>query len=149
MIFWDLETLDKFDQQILTILRTNARLPIATIAEKVSLSRSAVSERIKKMENDGTIKGYQVLVGESQKSEVSAYFEVTYGDLQCSHMAETFRAIPEVKLCHGVSGATDMLVYVQARNMQKLHEIRDRLASMSEIHKIKTHIVMSEWINNL
>ncbi len=142
--------MDKFDQQILTILRTNARLPIATIAEHVSLSRSAVSERIKKMEQDGTIKGYQVLLGESQKSEVSAYFEVTYSDnLKCSHMADTFRAIPEVKLCQGVSGSIDMLVYIQTPNIQRLHEIRDRLAGMEEIQRIKTHIVLTEWINNL
>lgn len=47
--------MDKFDRQIIDLLRQNARLSITEISEQVSLSRSAVTARIKKLENDRVI----------------------------------------------------------------------------------------------
>jgi len=70
--------MDKFDQGIIEALRENARVSISHIAEMVSLSRSSVSERIKKMEKSGVIRGYQVLLSESQKEGVTVYFEIQH-----------------------------------------------------------------------
>jgi Lrp/AsnC family leucine-responsive transcriptional regulator len=42
----------------------------------------------------------------------------------------------------------DLLVYVHANSMQRLHEIREFIDAQADIVKIKTHVVMSEWINN-
>ena len=70
--------MDKFDQEIIAQLRINARASISSIAESVNLSRSAVSERIKKLEQTGIIRGYQVLLSESQKEGVSVYFEIQH-----------------------------------------------------------------------
>ncbi len=53
--------MDKFDQAIINLLRQNARQSVSFIAEQVNLSRSAVSDRIKKLEQTGIIRGYQVL----------------------------------------------------------------------------------------
>lgn len=50
--------MDKFDHKIIDILRHNARLSVTEIAEKVNLSRSAVTARIRKLENDKVILGY-------------------------------------------------------------------------------------------
>lgn len=60
------KSLDKFDKAIINELRHNARQSISFIAEQVNLSRSAVTERIKKLEQTGVIRGYQVLLSESQ-----------------------------------------------------------------------------------
>ena len=70
--------MDKFDKAIINELRQDARQSISTIADRVSLSRSAVTERIKKLETSGVIRGYQVLLSESQKQGVSAYFEIQH-----------------------------------------------------------------------
>ena len=53
--------MDGFDKKILEQLQLNARQSVSVIAESVSLSRSAVSERIKRMEDSGEILGYQVV----------------------------------------------------------------------------------------
>ena len=51
--------------------------------------------------------------------------------------------------CHGISGEMDLLVYVKTESMQRLHEIRELLDAELDVIKIRTHVVMSEWINNL
>ncbi|MCL1066173.1 Lrp/AsnC family transcriptional regulator [Shewanella olleyana] len=140
--------MDKFDQLIITALRANARQSISHIAESVSLSRSAVTERIKKLEQSGVIRGYQVLLSESQKEGVSAYFEIQHERANCADVVHVFHGIPEVITCQGITGEMDLLVYVNARSMKRLHEIREFIDAQADIIKIKTHVVMSEWINN-
>ena len=138
--------MDKFDQLIIAQLRKNARVSVSYIAESVSLSRSAVSDRIKKMEKTGAIRGYQVLLSESQKDGVSVYFEVQHQCQRCADVAHIFRAIPEVVTCSGITGDMDLLVFVQAESMRRIHQIREHFDSQIDITKIKTHVVMSEWI---
>ncbi|MBE7216238.1 Lrp/AsnC family transcriptional regulator [Shewanella benthica] len=143
-----MDQLDKFDKAIIKALRENARQSISHISEAVNLSRSAVSERIKKLENTGIIRGYQVLLSESQKEGVSAYFEIQHRCPRCADVVHVFRAIPEVVTCRGITGDMDLLVYVQASSMKRLHEIREYIDAQTDIIKIKTHVVMSEWIDN-
>lgn len=138
--------MDKFDQAIIEQLRANARASISSIAEAVSLSRSSVSERIKKLEADHTIKGYQVLLTESQKDGVSVYFEIQHQCARCSEVVPLIKKIPEVVTCHGITGDMDLLVFVKADSMRRIHEIREFLDNKVDIVKIKTHVVMSEWI---
>lgn len=140
--------MDKFDQGIIELLRQNARHSISHIAAIINLSRSAVSDRIKKLEQRGVIRGYQVLLSESQKSTVSAYFEIQHSCARCTDAVDIFKSIPEVVTCRGVSGEMDILVYLQAESMSRLHEIREHIDNNPSIIRLKTHIVMSEWINN-
>ncbi|MEH6533343.1 MAG: Lrp/AsnC family transcriptional regulator [Photobacterium frigidiphilum] len=138
--------LDKFDQAIIAELRKNARQSVSAIAEAVNLSRPAVTERIKKLEQTGTIRGYQVLLSESQKEGVSAYFEIRHQCARCVDVVDVFKSLPEVQSCHGVSGDMDLLVFVKADSIQRLHQIRETLDAHIDIVKIKTHVVMSEWL---
>jgi len=140
--------MDKFDQAIITELRKNARASISQISQQVSLSRSAVSERIKKLENSGVIRGYQVLLSGSQTEGVSVYFEIQHRCAKCSDVVPLFTNIPEVVTCNGITGDMDLLVFVKAPSMRRIHEIREFLDRQENIIKIKTHVVMSEWINN-
>lgn len=140
--------MDKFDLAIIDQLRQNARCSISAIADAVSLSRSSVSERIKKLEKNNVIRGYQVLLTESQKEGVSVYFEIQHQCAKCSEVIPHFRQIPEVVTCHSISGDMDLLVLVKAGSMQRIHEIREQFDTMDEILKIKTHVVLSEWIDN-
>jgi len=140
--------MDKFDQAIIAKLRENARNSISTIAQHVNLSRSAVTERIKKLENSNIIRGYQVVLSQSQKEGVSVYFEIQHRCAKCSEVVPLFKAMPEVVSCKGITGEMDLLVYVKAESMQRIHEIREFLDSHLDIVKIKTLVVMSEWIDN-
>tara|TARA_R110000868_G_scaffold307426_2_gene568960 strand:+ start:19840 stop:20268 length:429 start_codon:yes stop_codon:yes gene_type:complete len=140
---------DKFDQLIVAALRKDARQSVSDIADSISLSRSAVSERIKRLETSGVIRGYQAILGKLQATQIKAYFEITYRDRSCSEIADIFKRIPEVQSCHGISGDIDLLVYLCAESMDSLQHIREHIASQASIAKVKTHIVLSEWVNHL
>lgn len=140
--------MDKFDQAIIQALRQNARQSVSHIAEQVNLSRSSVSERIKKLEQKNIIRGYQVLLNEPKSAAISAYFEVKHTASTCLQVQEIFYRIPEVVTCHGISGEMDIMVFVEAESMQRLREIREFVDEHRDIVAMKTHVVMSEWVNN-
>jgi Lrp/AsnC family transcriptional regulator, leucine-responsive regulatory protein len=137
---------DKFDQQILALLRADARLPVSQIAREVNLSRSAVSERIRQLEHSGVISGYHAQVALPGAAGIKAYLELFYQGGRCENYVELMRVYPEVRRCSGISGETDMLVVIEASTMQRLSEIRGEIENFPGMQKVKTHMVVKDWV---
>lgn len=137
--------LDKFDQQILALLRSDARMTVTAIARQVSLSRTAVSDRIRQLEESGIIRGYHADVSDGKAPSVRAYLELCFSESGYDIYARRIRAFPEVKRCCGISGDTDMLVYLEAASMERLIEIRAVIEDTLKAVRVKTHIIMKEW----
>lgn len=137
--------MDKFDHQILALLREDARTSVSQIARQVNLSRSAVGERIRQLEQNGVIQGYHARVASPQGTAVRAFLELFYKDSRCQDYVERMRAHPEIRQCCGISGETDMLVLVEAPSMARLAEIRGEIESYPGMQRVKTHMVVQEW----
>ena len=137
--------MDKFDQQILALLRADARLPVSQIAREINLSRSAVSERIRQLEHSGVISGYHAQVAAPGQAAIKAYLELFYQGGRCEHYVELKRVFPDVRRCSGISGETDMLVYIEAASMQRFSEVRGAIENFPGMQKVKTHMVVKDW----
>lgn len=137
--------MDKFDRQIIALLRADARLAVSQIAREINLSRSAVSERIRQLEQAGTIQGYHARIAEPADSAVKAFLELFYKEGRCENYVERMRGFSEIRRCCGISGETDMLVYVEAASMARLSEIRGLIENFPGMQKVKTHMVVQEW----
>ncbi|OEF88330.1 Lrp/AsnC family transcriptional regulator [Vibrio splendidus] len=144
--------MDKFDRQILDILKTNARCSVSDIARDVSLSRSAVNARIKKLESDKVITGYCAQVAEPNHTKnVCAYillkFDMSSSDHSCESYAKQIQSIDEVQWCHSISGETDMMLYVEVESMESLNRVRDQLQRYPDLRHLMTHTVLAEFFN--
>lgn len=138
--------MDKFDQKIIALLQDNARLSTSQLAREVALSRSAVTERIKRLEEQHIIRGYHARIT-LPGSGVRAYFELVFQLPRCELYVEQIREIPEVQLCYSISGNTDMLIYVETADMARLEAIRHELEQLPNIRMLKTHIILNQMIN--
>ncbi len=139
--------MDKYDQKIMALLQDDGRMSISQLAREVSLSRSAVTERLKRLEEQQIISGYHARLGSAQQPPIRAYFELFYQVARCEQYAEQLRLLPEVQLCHSISGQTDMLVYVEVADMTRLESLRREIENLPNITMVKTHMVLSELIN--
>jgi Lrp/AsnC family leucine-responsive transcriptional regulator len=136
---------DKFDRQIIALLRSDARTPVTRIAESVALSRSAVAERIRQLEERGVIQGYHARVADPESNAIKAYLELFYHESRCEQYVERMRAFPEIQRCSGISGETDMLVYLEVASMARLGEIRGQIENFPGMQRVKTHVVVTDW----
>lgn len=140
--------MDSFDRKILTALEQNARQSVSQIAEQVNLSRSAVSERIKRLESQGEILGYKAILQQHEQpaNQVVAYLEISHGGLKCAPLVKLLMAYSEVEYCHGVSGQVDLIVRLRVKNLERIHQILAELDdAVPDKVKITTHVVMQQW----
>ncbi|WP_409524723.1 Lrp/AsnC family transcriptional regulator [Nitrincola sp. MINF-07-Sa-05] len=136
--------LDRYDRLILNLLQKNARVSVSDISRQVFLSRSAVKERIRRLEENGTIAGYQaVLKPAVAGNRISAYFELTFSPLCCDEIQSLIEAIPEVRLAHSISGDVDLMLYVEVESMDRIGELRQAFDRWPNIKRVITHTSMA------
>lgn len=120
--------MDSFDLMILKELQENGKISIAELGRKIGLSTSATNERVKKLEQEGIIKGYTaILDGEKIGMDITAFISVPVGNVSIQEMAEMIAAMPQVQECHKVTGNTCFLVKVKARNTKELEHLIDQI----------------------
>lgn len=126
------DVLDQYDRQILVELSRNARLPTQTIANRIGLSRSAVSLRIQRLERDGTIAGYTLKRALPLKQNFVSIFMIQRRDrMRGSDVLAYLRRTPEVRGCWVLSGELDVLAVVRAASQERLSEIWRNISHLS------------------
>jgi DNA-binding Lrp family transcriptional regulator len=139
--------LDSFDHAILAHLRRHARMSVSEIAKQVNLSRSAVSQRISRMEQEGIITGYYAAVN-LPDSAIRAYLIAIFSTPNCRTYGKRLYIYPEVKYCHSVAGDLDLLIFVEAATMDRLSQIRDEISAWEEVVSIKTYPLLTDVLGS-
>ena len=140
--------IDEISLKIPNILQEKARIPNVEVARQVGLAPSAVLERIRKLEKQGIIDGYEVRLNPKRfaKSMV-AFVRVKLKKLGDEiKVGEKLSLIPEVQEVHYVAGEDSFLVKVRVADTQALGLLtRDKIASMAAVQSTQTAIVLSTY----
>jgi Lrp/AsnC family transcriptional regulator, leucine-responsive regulatory protein len=111
--------LDDFDRQILAALRRNGRLSNLDLAAMIPLSHSAISRRVRRLEQTGVIRGYRaVLDREAMGEGVRAFAAVQrLPHVPAIEVARALSKVPGIVGCWIVSGEADIMIEIAARDM--------------------------------
>jgi Lrp/AsnC family leucine-responsive transcriptional regulator len=139
--------IDSFDRKILKTLVENARASNVEIAQKVGLSEAPCSRRIRRLEADEVILGYQAQLDHDAIGIGFVAFVTLVLDYVTASTAERFyqeiRAIPEIMSCYIVSGGYDALLHVAAKDSRAYSEIVfDRLRRIPGVKDVRSSFVM-------
>lgn len=137
--------MDLIDIKILEVLQENARVSISDLSKKVNLSLSAVSERLKKLENSKIISKYTVilepkLMGKDLSVIISIGLEST-SDTQS--FLDFVQSEPEILECHYITGEYDYMLKVTTTNTHTLEMIMNRIKSFNGIKRTQTNVILS------
>ncbi len=122
-------SLDSIDLAILAELQADARLAFAELGRRVGLSTPAVIERVRKLEDSATIRGYHARVDPAAVGlPLRAFIKVTISGDKLARFAGVARHVPEVRECHRVTGAESFIVQVAVRDVAHLEQVIDSLA---------------------
>jgi len=113
--------LDLQDKLILNALQGDARLTVAQLAEKVHLSTSPTWRRVKRLEDEGVIVGYQAALDRRALGwGVLAFVMVSiddHGDAQARAFEKAVADLPEIVACWSIAGSADFLLQVVGRDL--------------------------------
>jgi Lrp/AsnC family transcriptional regulator, leucine-responsive regulatory protein len=141
--------LDRIDKKILKLLQADARLSMTDLAAKVSLSPTPVTERVKKLEQDGFIEGYQARLNPHALGQHLLVFVEIKLAAKSGAMFDQFRRevvkIPNVLECHLVSGDFDYLIKARIPEMGAYRKLLgDALLALPGARESRSYMVMEE-----
>jgi len=137
---------DSLDQQLIALLRSNARASVATLAGKLGVSRGTVSNRITKLEDAGIVTGYTVrLKPDSQPNEISAWTSIAVEGNQTRKVIAILLGEPGVAAIHDTNGRWDLLAELRASSLNELAEVLERLRLVKGIGATETSIHLQTY----
>jgi Lrp/AsnC family leucine-responsive transcriptional regulator len=140
--------IDDISLKILKILQQKARIPNTEVARQVGMAPSAVLERIRKLEKQGFIDGYEVRLNPQRFARsLVAFVTVKLKKLgEEMKVGERLSRIPEVQEVHYVAGQDAFLVKVRTADTAALGRLaRDKIAAIAEVQSTQTAIALSTY----
>jgi DNA-binding Lrp family transcriptional regulator len=136
--------LDELDEKILKELFEDARLSSRQIAKNVGVSVGTALSRIKKMEEEGLIKGYFVLLDHEKLGyQLTVVTEITVSKGRLVQMENEIAKIPNVCGVYDVTGLTDAIVIAKFKNREDLGHFTKRLLALPYLERTNTHVVLT------
>ena len=138
--------MDATDQQLLSLLRKDARTSVATLANKLGVSRGTVTNRVTKLEDAGIIVGYTVrLRPDAQPTEISAWMSVAVEGNETRSVIASLLGEPGVATLHDTNGRWDLLAELRAANLSELSQVLERIRLIRGISSTETSIHLETY----
>jgi len=136
--------LDEVDRAILKELVGNARLSFREIARRIGVSTATVVNKVRKMEEEGVIRGYTALVDlEKLGYDVTALIEVVISKGKVADVEEEIAKMPNVQAVYDVTGQSDAIVLARFKSRAELSKFLKKLLSMEYVERTITHVVLN------
>jgi DNA-binding Lrp family transcriptional regulator len=136
--------LDDTDVKILKTLVLDSRLSSRQIARQCGLSIGTVLTRIKRMEMEGIIKGYPVLLDHEKLGyELTVVSEITVSKGRLLEVENEIARLPNVCCVYDVTGLVDALIVAKFKNREELGKFTKRLLSLPYVERTNTHVVLT------
>jgi Lrp/AsnC family leucine-responsive transcriptional regulator len=136
--------LDEIDAKILTIIQQDARISNAEIARQVGMAPSAIFERIRKLEAQGVVKGYETrLSPQALDLRLLAFVFVRTREVNGAETEEILAGIPGVQEVHHVAGEDCYLLKVRVADTEALGQLlRERIHILKAVTSTRSTIVL-------
>jgi Lrp/AsnC family transcriptional regulator, leucine-responsive regulatory protein len=140
--------MDNTDLQILQILQKKARVPNVEVARTIGMAPSAILERIKKLEAQGIIKGYEVRLNPDMfNCSMIAFIQIKVNaPVRINETGEMLSKIEQIQEVHYLAGEDCLMVKLRAADNTELETIiRTQIATLDVVKETKTFIALSTY----
>ncbi len=136
--------LDETDVKVLKTLTEDARLSSRQVAKQCDISIGTVLSRIKRMEEEGIIKGYTVLLDQEKLGyELTVVTEITVSKGRLLEMENEIARIPNVCCVYDLTGLSDAAIIAKFKSREELSKFTKRLLSLPYVERTNTHVVLT------
>ncbi|GAA0666445.1 MULTISPECIES: Lrp/AsnC family transcriptional regulator [Streptomyces] len=139
--------LDATDARILLALAASPRATVVALAERLGLSRNTVQARVARMEQSGALGSFERRITPNALGHpLTAFVTARVDQRRLAEVSEALADIAEVVEVFGLSGETDLLVRVVARDAEDLYRIAGQILAVPGIERTTTALAMRELV---
>ena len=136
--------MDSTDRELLSLLREDARVSVATLAKLLKVARGTVQNRMARMETDGTIVGYTVkLKPQVEEQIIRALMTVAVEGNRTDEVLRALRGDPAVCALHTTNGRWDIVAELRADSLAAVDRVLGRIRLIDGISNTETSLLLS------
>ncbi|GMB80045.1 MULTISPECIES: Lrp/AsnC family transcriptional regulator [Shinella] len=136
--------MDDLDRKIVTLLRGNGRRSVSDLALETGASRATVRGRIERMEEDGTILGYTVMLrADALEDVVRGVMMIEIEGHVTDRVIRTLGGFPEISQIHTTNGRWDLLVELSAASLADFDAVLRKIRLVPGITGSETSLLLS------
>jgi len=135
--------MDELDRRLIALLRSNGRLPAATLAKTLKVSRGTVQNRIDRLTAEGAILGFTVrLHPETEHGRVRAIMSIAVEGRRAQAVMRALHGFPEVEAVHTTNGRWDMVAELSAADLEAFSRALDEIRQIDGIASSETSLLL-------
>ena len=138
--------MDDKDRQLITLLRQNARLPVAALAQSLGVSRGTVQNRINRLIAHGTIQGFTIRVPQdAEPARIRAITMVSVDGERTERIIKQLRGYPEIAEIHTTNGRWDLVLELNTESLEAFDQALRSIRQIKGIAGSETSLLLSTY----
>lgn len=135
--------MDKIDQKLIAILRSNARTPVVTLAKKLGVSRATVQNRMHRLERQGVILNYTVnLQSGSEDNPIKALMSVAVEGKKAEGVIRVLRGMPSISAIHHTNGRWDIIAEIRTDTLESFNRLLGEVRLIDGVSATETSLLL-------
>ena len=132
------------DRQLIDLLKVNAREPVASLARKLQVARTTVQERMRRLEETGTIAGYTVRLGQTaERPALTAHVLLEVNPKKADAVIRELKTLPAIRGFYALSGSFDYLAIVETASTREMDDVLDQVGKLEGVAKTESSVILS------
>jgi DNA-binding Lrp family transcriptional regulator len=148
MIRWfehtDRIAMDDLDYKLISLLRSDARRPVASVAAELGVSRATIRSRIDRLIENGVIRGFTIAVhDQATRNLVRAMMMIEVEGKAAGKVVKRLHGYPEIRRLHSTNGHWDFVAELVTSSLGEFEELLNRIRLVDGIKSTETSILLS------
>lgn len=135
--------LDETDRRLIGLLRENGRLPSATLARRLGVSRGTVQNRIDRLVAAGVLLGFTVRLSGEAEAAVRAIMAIEVRSADTRAVLAALRRMPEVGRVWSTNGRWDLVAEINTGDLAALDAALTAIRALKAVSNSETSILLS------
>ena len=136
--------MDELDRKLLALLRADSRMPAATLAARLKVSRGTVQNRIARMQADGTIQGFTVRTRpQIDAQRVRAVMSIAIEGERSTAVIRKLKGFPAVDRIYTTNGRWDLIAELEVSDLAEFSRALDDIRTVEGISMTETSLLLA------
>jgi len=135
--------LDTLDRDLIALLRSDGRAPVASLAAALGVSRATVKARLDRLIADGVVQGFTVVLAAPETDAVRAIMLVEVAGKATEPVVRRLRGFPEVRALYATNGRWDLVAEIETRDLPSFDALLRRVREVDGIGVTETSLLLA------
>ncbi len=136
--------LSEKDEALIRLLQANARESISNLARQLGVSRTAVQERLNRLQRQNVVEGFTVKMNPNwHKSQITTFIALVVIPKNARQVIQALERMPYIKALWTVSGRFDLLAEATAPTTEKIDLLLDDVGDIEGVMRTESSVVLS------